>query len=464
MPRSLATRPEQRQGANEVGGAVSRHQPAEKTAKPQGCNRAATCKAGRPLSFCVRVAWRPRRPPRRRNRSSALSELRAKPRPLRWKRHAPGGACLIFAWNIFFAFPWATSRPPLPRRWQLMIPSARWGKGHRRRDCGCWLAGPVGQLPQIVCRASPANDQSLERPQQLWCTSTCLPKTVHWGYWDSSLAPILTVRSGDRVTIDTLSGEPADLPEPTSGFSVLPDHREVLSAGRGGPGPHLLTGPIAVADARAGDVLEVHIREVMLRQDWGWNLQLPLHGTLPEDFPMRVSSMCQSMPTTSARACRGVRSSSCNRSSATSGLRRPRRRGGGCRPGNPAPSAATWTIRSLVAAPPYISLCLSTEPCSRRAMVTPCWGWGSVSHRHRGRAERDVRAHRPQGPQALPSPRRDGRDVDHHGFDEDLDDAVKIALRDMIKLRVRSAVCARKTPIHCVRSPPISRYPDRRWQ
>jgi len=111
------------------------------------------------------------------------------------------------------------------------------------------------------------------------------PNTVHWGYWDSSLAPVLSVRSGDRVTIDTLSGEPADLPGPTSGFSVLSDHREVLTAGRRGPGPHLLTGPIAVADARAGDVLEVRIHEVTLRQDWGWNLQLPLHGTLPEDFP-----------------------------------------------------------------------------------------------------------------------------------------------------------------------------------
>jgi len=111
------------------------------------------------------------------------------------------------------------------------------------------------------------------------------PKTVHWGYWDGSLAPILTIRSGDSVTLDTLSGEPADLPPSATGFCVLPDHREVLNAGRGGPGPHLLTGPIAVDGVRAGDVLEVHIRNIALRQDWGWNLQLPLHGTLPEDFP-----------------------------------------------------------------------------------------------------------------------------------------------------------------------------------
>jgi acetamidase/formamidase len=110
-------------------------------------------------------------------------------------------------------------------------------------------------------------------------------ETVHWGYWDGTVAPILTIRSGDRVTIDTLSGEPADLPDQASGFSLLPGHREVLDAGRGGPGPHLLTGPIALDEARAGDVLEVRICDIALRQDWGWNLQLPLHGTLPEDFP-----------------------------------------------------------------------------------------------------------------------------------------------------------------------------------
>jgi Predicted acetamidase/formamidase len=32
-------------------------------------------------------------------------------------------------------------------------------------------------------------------------------------------------------------------------------------------------------------VLEVRIRDIELRQDWGWNLQVPLRGTLPEDFP-----------------------------------------------------------------------------------------------------------------------------------------------------------------------------------
>ncbi|RTL66691.1 MAG: amidase [Hyphomicrobiales bacterium] len=111
------------------------------------------------------------------------------------------------------------------------------------------------------------------------------PGNVSLGFWDGSLPPVLTIQSGDRVTIDTLSGEGPDLPDPSSGFAVLPEHRAVLEKGPQGPGPHLLTGPIAIDGARSGHVLEVRIEEIVLRQDWGWNLQVPLLGTLPEDFP-----------------------------------------------------------------------------------------------------------------------------------------------------------------------------------
>ena len=36
--------------------------------------------------------------------------------------------------------------------------------------------------------------------------------------------------------------------------------------------------------AEPGDVLEVEILDVRLRQDWGYNFIRPLAGTLPEDF------------------------------------------------------------------------------------------------------------------------------------------------------------------------------------
>lgn len=111
------------------------------------------------------------------------------------------------------------------------------------------------------------------------------PETVRWGYWDGSLDPVLTVASGDNVVVDTLSGEPEDLPEAALGFSVLDAHRKVLAGAARGSGPHFLTGPIAVEGAEPGDVLEVEIQDIDYLQDWGWNVQMPLHGTLPEDFP-----------------------------------------------------------------------------------------------------------------------------------------------------------------------------------
>jgi acetamidase/formamidase len=46
-----------------------------------------------------------------------------------------------------------------------------------------------------------------------------------------------------------------------------------------------MTGPIYINGAEPGDTLEVRILEYKLNQDWGWNLILPLYGTLPEDFP-----------------------------------------------------------------------------------------------------------------------------------------------------------------------------------
>jgi len=111
------------------------------------------------------------------------------------------------------------------------------------------------------------------------------PGNVHWGLWDARLKPVLHIASGDRVTIDTLSGEPDDMPDPSLGFSTVPGQAEVLATTFRGPGPHLLTGPIFVDGAEPGDVLEVRILDIAFRADWGWNIQMPLLGTLPDDFP-----------------------------------------------------------------------------------------------------------------------------------------------------------------------------------
>jgi acetamidase/formamidase len=110
------------------------------------------------------------------------------------------------------------------------------------------------------------------------------PENCHWGYFDARRAPLLTIASGDHVTIDAVSGSPEVLPPP--GFHVPPELLAIHAAEPGIPfGPHILTGPVAVEGAEPGDVLEVRILEVSLRQDWGYNLNRPLSGTLPDDFP-----------------------------------------------------------------------------------------------------------------------------------------------------------------------------------
>ncbi|MCG2639998.1 MULTISPECIES: acetamidase/formamidase family protein [Bradyrhizobium] len=108
-------------------------------------------------------------------------------------------------------------------------------------------------------------------------------ETCHWGFFEARLKPVLTVASGDEVTVDTISGGPEVVPD-RSRFHVPPEMSEVhAKSDRMVPG-HILTGPIAVDGAEPGDVLQVDILDVQLRQDWGWNLIKPLAGTLPDDF------------------------------------------------------------------------------------------------------------------------------------------------------------------------------------
>lgn len=107
--------------------------------------------------------------------------------------------------------------------------------------------------------------------------------TAHWGYFDAERAPVLTIESGSEVTIQTVSGGPDMLP--AEGFYVPEELLELHAAGAPAMPGHILTGPICVEGALPGDVLQVDILDVKLRQDWGYNIIRPLVGTLPQDFP-----------------------------------------------------------------------------------------------------------------------------------------------------------------------------------
>ena len=110
-------------------------------------------------------------------------------------------------------------------------------------------------------------------------------ETCAWGFFDAAREPVLTVASGARVTMDSVSGGPEV--QPGAEFRVLPEAAEIHArADKTLPG-HILTGPVAVEGARPGQVLEVRVEDVRLRTDWGYNTIRPLAGTLPYDFETR---------------------------------------------------------------------------------------------------------------------------------------------------------------------------------
>ena len=110
------------------------------------------------------------------------------------------------------------------------------------------------------------------------------PDTVHWGYFSAALKPVLTIDSGARVTMSTVSGRPDVMPPPP--FTIPPALPAIHAANKGQRFlVHMCTGPVAVRGAKAGQVLQVDIEAIEPFYDWGYTLIRPLAGALPEDFP-----------------------------------------------------------------------------------------------------------------------------------------------------------------------------------
>ncbi len=110
-----------------------------------------------------------------------------------------------------------------------------------------------------------------------------LPDTVNWGYFDASLKPVLTVRSGDIVQIETVSHNAGHAPELSMDEGVCRIFDEVKERG---PGAHIMTGPILVLGAEPGDTLEVRVLTMRPRVPYGSNNWTPA-GLLYEDFQKR---------------------------------------------------------------------------------------------------------------------------------------------------------------------------------
>src|ERR1700722_12821769 len=104
--------------------------------------------------------------------------------------------------------------------------------------------------PLLAVPAAPAQQTT----QPLLAT----PTTIAWGFYSAQAKPVLTVKSGDTVKIQTLStcGAPerlkslgiADADIPPSVADIFKNY----PASEKGPGGHILTGPVAIEEAEPG--------------------------------------------------------------------------------------------------------------------------------------------------------------------------------------------------------------------
>ena len=93
--------------------------------------------------------------------------------------------------------------------------------------------------------------------------------------WDNTIPPVLTVRAGETVSLQTRDSGNNQI-QPGAGVDA------VLNMDFSLVNP--ISGPIAIDGARPGDVLQVDILEIETRE-WGWTANIPGFGLLSDEYP-----------------------------------------------------------------------------------------------------------------------------------------------------------------------------------
>jgi acetamidase/formamidase len=127
------------------------------------------------------------------------------------------------------------------------------------------------------------------------------PATIKWGYLpNANDQPLLTVPSGATVVFDTLSHEGLMEDQGRNALAYFSAHgvpaqqvltdaiaitQSALPHDFSKDGPHIITGPVAVAGAMPGDVLKVEVLAVTPRVPYGVISNRHGKGALPGEFP-----------------------------------------------------------------------------------------------------------------------------------------------------------------------------------
>jgi acetamidase/formamidase/AraC-like DNA-binding protein len=144
------------------------------------------------------------------------------------------------------------------------------------------LANPKHKHRSAIAETAVLNpDRHGDRPSEAALHRLAVNSSnVHWGYFSRSLRPVLEIRSGDTVEVETLTQHASDAPElmilgDAAAEDVFLWTKERKAVDRRGAGPldasifgrgagegfgvHICTGPIYLKDAEPGDVIEVRI-------------------------------------------------------------------------------------------------------------------------------------------------------------------------------------------------------------
>jgi acetamidase/formamidase len=115
------------------------------------------------------------------------------------------------------------------------------------------------------------------------------PETIAYGWYDAAGTPVLRVKSGDIIDVDTLlTNTPAGLARAGVPDGQIQDSLKRITEAfppgnpKRGPGGHILTGPVYVEGAEPGDALEVKILSIDLAIPYGYN---GCNGYLRENCP-----------------------------------------------------------------------------------------------------------------------------------------------------------------------------------
>jgi acetamidase/formamidase len=154
-----------------------------------------------------------------------------------------------------------------------------------------WMGWLVSAVILGLSTAAAAQPVPVNRTPDATLHST--PETVVWGYFAADIPPVLRIKSGQTVKIDTVShGGVNTGVDPVTFFGragiapdqVLKDAVDIYQkvARPKGASAHILTGPIYIEEAAPGDMLEIRILALEPRVPYGVNSSNRGTGVLPD--------------------------------------------------------------------------------------------------------------------------------------------------------------------------------------